>query len=154
MRAESRAGLAFGAIGEGAGGLAREGAVQQAEGLGGDRGDGPARAARVGVGAVERLEERIAQVAPDEDVEAAAIPVLEPGRDGPDCPLARELVSSEGSGGKTPGPPSAGFNWPETASKASRIASPSSRRRFCRAEQVVLRVGLDALLGSTRDDWR
>src|ERR1700733_9487512 len=42
-------------------------AIQKAQGLGSDRRDSPLWAARIGVGTVENLEERISQVAPHED---------------------------------------------------------------------------------------
>ena len=104
--------------------FAGEGAVEQRERLGGDRRHRPARAARVGVGAVERLEERIPQVAPDEDVEAAPVPVPSRGETGQTAPLLLSLVSSAGSSGKTDGPPMAGLSEPETRKQrvADRLA--------------------------------
>ena len=88
-RFEGGAGLVCDALGHGVGGIGRERAIEQAQGLRGDGGDGALRATGVRVRSVECLEERIAQVAAHEDVEASAVAIGEVLRDGPDGALAR-----------------------------------------------------------------
>ena len=83
------AGCAVDPVGEASGGLAGDLTVEQGQGLGSDRRDLAPGATGVGVGAVERLEEGVAEVPSGEDVEAPPVRGPPRGRGTP----ARGLLS-------------------------------------------------------------
>src|SRR5262245_12965636 len=77
-------------LGKHTGRLDGERAIEQAQRLRRDCGDGTARAARVGIRPVESLEKRISKIAPDEGIKTPSILILCPGGDRPDLTFARK----------------------------------------------------------------
>ena len=98
FESRSATGFSLGPPGQGVRRVGGKRAVEQAERLRGDRGHGTFGAARVRIRPVEGLEERIAQVATDEDIEAPAIVIRDPCGDGPDRSLARQPGQLGGAG--------------------------------------------------------
>ncbi len=150
LSAAVRAGFGKHARGQGAGRVVDELAVQETERLGRDRRDGPLGAARVRVGAVEHLEERVPQVAPDEDIKAAALAVLgvrrTPARRPPCCSAWRAPGEAREKPRARPSPGSSGPRRRAGVADGLAVQTPA----ILTPEQRVVGVGGPARASRSR----